>query len=69
MTIVRLPYILVVFFIAMFAGYNVGEDLDPLNKVLGQQMEPEAQPNVEIPKNNQYNLLIIGVDDMNKADA
>lgn len=69
MTILRVPYLLIVFVIALFAGYNVGEDLDPLIKIFGQQMEPESRPRVKIPNNDQYNILIIGVDDMEKEDA
>ena len=69
MTFIRIPLLIATFVTALIAGYKIGEYMDPVGKISRSQTDVVVQPGVKIPDNDQYNLLIIGVDDMNRPDA
>ena len=69
MMIIRTLLFSAVFATALLTGYRAGEIIDPLEKIFGSRLDAMIMPGVTIPDNDQYNLLIIGVDDINHADA
>jgi hypothetical protein len=69
MMILRTLLFSAVFLTALLTGYKAGEIMDPIEEIFGYRMDAMIMPGVTIPDNNQYNLLIIGVDDINRVDA
>lgn len=66
---IRIPLFLAAFFTAFFAGYRAGDHLNPFDEIFNSRMELMIRPDATIPNNNQFNILIIGVDDMDQPDA
>ena len=66
--IIRIPLFLAAFITAFLAGYKTGDKLDPFGsfKFFTDNIE---EPGVPIPENDQVNILLIGVDDLNRKDA
>jgi hypothetical protein len=58
-----------VFSTALLMGYKAGEIMNPLDEIFDNRIDTTIMPSVAIPDNDQFNLLIIGVDDINKVDA
>lgn len=69
MMFIRMLLFSSVFATALLMGYKAGETIDPLDEILSNRIDPKIMPSVAIPDNDQFNLLIIGVDDMNHVDA
>ena len=69
MTIIRIPLFLAVFITALFTGYTAGASIEPSNEILNSQTDTMTMPDVTIPDNNQFNILIINVDNINQTDA
>jgi hypothetical protein len=61
--------LLIVFSVALLAGFKMGETANPIESLFQNSLEPHTEPKVPIPDNDQFNLLIIGVDSVEKADA
>jgi anionic cell wall polymer biosynthesis LytR-Cps2A-Psr (LCP) family protein len=69
MTIIRILLLLTAFATALLAGYKVGENLESVDEILNSKADAIIMPGVTIPENNQFNLLLIGVDDIDQPDA
>lgn len=69
MMIIRALLFSAVFATALLTGYKAGESIDPLEEIFGSRLDAMIMPGVTIPDNNQFNLLIISVDDMDRTDA
>ena len=69
MMFIRVPLFLAAFLTSMLIGYRIGGDLNPIHTLIGYHKESIISPEVEIPDNNQFNLLIIGVNDITQPDA
>ena len=69
MTFIRASLLLAVFITAMLAGYQAGAYFDPTNDIFNKQMDTMIMPGVAIPDNDQFNILIIGVDNLENQDA
>jgi len=69
MMVIRIPIFLAAFVTALIAGYKAGENLDPVHNIFNYQMDSMIMPGGTIPDNNQFNLLIISVDDIDQEDA
>ena len=69
MKFIRMLFFSSVFATALLMGYKAGETIDPLNDVFINRIDTTIMPSVAIPDNDQFNLLIIGVDDMSRVDA
>jgi hypothetical protein len=69
MNLSRIIYSMVAFGIALFIGFKVGENVNPIERIFRSSLHATAMPEVTIPDNNQFNLLIIGVDSVEKTNA
>jgi hypothetical protein len=69
MTIARILLSVVSFSVALIAGFKAGENVNYFQKTLVYSMDANTMPGVPIPNNDQYNLLLIGVDDVKRSDA
>ena len=69
MKFIRMLLFSSVFATALLMGYKAGETINPLEEIISNRIDTTILPSVDIPDNNQFNLLIIGVDDMNRVDA
>ena len=69
MMILRTLLFSAVFITALLTGYKAGESINPIGEILGNRMDAMIMPGVTIPENNQFNILIIGVDEINRADV
>ncbi|MFN2236763.1 MAG: hypothetical protein ACK2U1_21240 [Anaerolineales bacterium] len=69
MNFIRMLLFSSVFATALLMGYKAGETIDPLNEVFSNRIDTTIMPSVAIPDNDQFNLLIIGVDDLSHVDA
>ena len=69
MMFIRMLFFSSVFATALLMGYKAGETIDPLDEIFGNRIDTRIMPSVAIPDNDQFNLLIIGVDDINRVDA
>ena len=69
MMFIRMLFFSSVFATALLMGYKAGETIDPLDEILDNRIDSTIMPSVAIPDNDQFNLLIIGVDDMHRVDA
>ena len=69
MIFARILFSLATFSVALLAGFKAGEKFDILEDLFSSSIDETAIPGVPIPDNNQFNLLIIGVDDAEKSDA
>lgn len=54
---------------ALFMGFKIGERVNPIESIFQSSLHITATPDVPIPNNNQFNLLIIGIDSIEKSDA
>ena len=66
---IRMLLLSSVFATALLMGYKAGETIDPLDEIFDNRIYSKIMPSVAIPNNDQFNILIIGVDDMNRSDA
>jgi len=69
MMIIRVLLFLTSFVTALVAGYKEGDNLQSVDEIFSSQMDAMIMPSVTIPDNNQFNILLIGVDDMHQPDA
>jgi hypothetical protein len=65
----RIIYAIVAFGIALFIGFKVGESVKPIESVFQSASNDDPEPKVTIPDNDQFNLLVIGVDSVEKPEA
>lgn len=65
----RILFSLTVFSFALLMGFKAGENFDIVEDLFGNSVDETAMPGVPIPDNDQYNLLIIGADELNKSGA
>lgn len=68
MRLIRVPLFLAAFITSLLFGYSIGDDLNPRFLISGNHMETMVSPDVTIPENDQFNLLIISVDDLSQPD-
>lgn len=69
MMFIRILFFSSVFATALLMGYKAGETIDPLDEIFGNQIDTTIMPSVAIPENDQFNFLIIGVDDINHVEV
>jgi len=69
MNITRVLLSIASFSFALVTGFKTGANINPLEKLIHTSVEVDTTPGVPIPNNDQFNLLLIGVDDAQKYDA
>ena len=69
MTITRILVSIASFSFAMIMGFKTALSLNPIEEIISFSMDADTMPGVPIPNNDQFNLLVIGVDDVTKPDA
>ena len=69
MMFIRMLFFSSVFATALLMGYKAGETINPLDEIFSNRIDTAIMPSVAIPDNDQFNLLIIGVDDIHHVDA
>jgi hypothetical protein len=69
MTITRVLLAIASFSFALVTGFRTGANLNPIEKLMRRSMQIDTTPGVPVPKNDQFNLLLIGVDNVQSKDA
>ena len=69
MSITRILSLVIVFGIALFAGFKIGRQINPIIESRQHSLDVTAMPDIPFPGNDQFNILIIGVNDLDKASV
>ena len=69
MMFIRMLFFSSVLATALLMGYKAGKTIDPLDEIFSNQIDTSMMPSAAIPDNDQFNLLVIGVDDINNVEV
>jgi hypothetical protein len=69
MAIIRVLLSIASFSFALVAGFRTGANLNPIDAFFHNLVQIDTTPGAPIPNNEQYNLLVIGVDDAQSKEA
>lgn len=69
MAIIRVLLSIASFSFALVAGFRTGANLNPIEAFFHYSTQIDTTPGASIPNNEQYNLLVIGVDDAQSKEA